>query len=607
MATQSSLQDCYFYFYSSCAKGDECPFRHCELALGTETVCSLWREGRCFRSNCKFRHMESRINRAMIPCYWENQPGGCRKPHCVFLHRKLRNGVQVIKDTPGLILPTSDGKISPKLPDLNETSIVPSKTSLVEKVVEHSEVPDSSLTPVPPLVLSFDEGEESDAESVTSTPVKQGDKKTTITRNISAKASGAVEEKDFGIKTLEQIRMEKIHKESDSYYGTETEYLALPKDSSLDKNLPSSILETKLSGVDEETDLRGRLSNKRNSPLNKVNSVKRLINFKKQNTDQEEVCSNKLDFKIKTLEEIRREKENKQNKLDVACSNSLDDLPTSEKKNPLNITTEKISKKLKINRKSKELYSRNTTLKQSISAPNSAETTETHLVSNGIKQISAGSLNEISNLNKTSDSPGKRKSDDEPCSTASKIIKLATTSKDNCDPVNRVDACFDRIGENLLQSLPEQSEMQSSPAPNEATDESSHFYTSSSSILKQDTIMIPQSFVSETERNDVLASAPTSLSSSTSPPSHSPEEKSWHALDEIHDKTLNSSALPTSIKNEASYDNDLKKDKDNLIDRSMSVDDDLDELLGDDDMNIDEMDTAPNDDILLEIEEFLES
>ncbi|POI19152.1 hypothetical protein CIB84_016866 [Bambusicola thoracicus] len=49
--------DCYFYFYSTCAKGDSCPFRHCEAALGSERVCRLWVGGWCFRNNCKFRHM----------------------------------------------------------------------------------------------------------------------------------------------------------------------------------------------------------------------------------------------------------------------------------------------------------------------------------------------------------------------------------------------------------------------------------------------------------------------------------------------------------------------------------------------------------------------
>uniref|UniRef100_A0A4W6BPC4 C3H1-type domain-containing protein n=1 Tax=Lates calcarifer TaxID=8187 RepID=A0A4W6BPC4_LATCA len=92
--------DCYFFYYSTCTKGDSCPFRHCEAAMGNETVCNLWQEGRCFRTICKFRHMEITKNRKEIPCYWENQPAGCQKPHCAFLHEKGRyiDGVFVPPD-----------------------------------------------------------------------------------------------------------------------------------------------------------------------------------------------------------------------------------------------------------------------------------------------------------------------------------------------------------------------------------------------------------------------------------------------------------------------------------------------------------------------------
>ena len=34
-------------------------------------------------------------NRSQIPCYWESQPGGCRKPHCVFLHRRQKSDADV--------------------------------------------------------------------------------------------------------------------------------------------------------------------------------------------------------------------------------------------------------------------------------------------------------------------------------------------------------------------------------------------------------------------------------------------------------------------------------------------------------------------------------
>ncbi|MGH0175042.1 UNVERIFIED_CONTAM: hypothetical protein FKN15_069743 [Acipenser sinensis] len=86
----SQGDDCYFFFYSTCSKGDSCPFRHCEAALGSETLCNLWQEERCFRKVCKFRHMEIEKKRNAIPCYWETQPAGCRKLNCAFHHEKSR-------------------------------------------------------------------------------------------------------------------------------------------------------------------------------------------------------------------------------------------------------------------------------------------------------------------------------------------------------------------------------------------------------------------------------------------------------------------------------------------------------------------------------------
>ncbi|XP_071956686.1 uncharacterized protein [Antedon mediterranea] len=81
-----SGQDCYYFYYSTCTKGDGCPFRHCEAALGVEVVCTLWRAGRCYKKACPYKHMELSKNRATIACFWESKPGGCKKPYCPFKH-----------------------------------------------------------------------------------------------------------------------------------------------------------------------------------------------------------------------------------------------------------------------------------------------------------------------------------------------------------------------------------------------------------------------------------------------------------------------------------------------------------------------------------------
>ncbi|XP_077701866.1 uncharacterized protein C12orf50 homolog isoform X6 [Canis aureus] len=91
--------DCYFFFNSTCIKGSQCRFRHCEEALGSDTVCSLWREGKCLDLLCRFRHMEMQQN-CSISCFWETQPLGCVKISCIFYHSKPRN-------INGLFLPPS--------------------------------------------------------------------------------------------------------------------------------------------------------------------------------------------------------------------------------------------------------------------------------------------------------------------------------------------------------------------------------------------------------------------------------------------------------------------------------------------------------------------
>ena len=49
-------------------QGDSCSFRHCAAALGNERVCRLWQEGRCFKTTCRFRHMEVDVSVCLKMC-----------------------------------------------------------------------------------------------------------------------------------------------------------------------------------------------------------------------------------------------------------------------------------------------------------------------------------------------------------------------------------------------------------------------------------------------------------------------------------------------------------------------------------------------------------
>lgn len=110
-------QDCYFYYYSSCSRGDGCPFRHEPAALTNETVCTYWKAGNCNKPHCIFRHLEvGSKKRNVTPCYWETQPQGCSKPHCPFLHQQPKDPVKQP-------LPGRTASLSPVPPSVPPTGL----------------------------------------------------------------------------------------------------------------------------------------------------------------------------------------------------------------------------------------------------------------------------------------------------------------------------------------------------------------------------------------------------------------------------------------------------------------------------------------------------
>ncbi|KAL0134367.1 hypothetical protein PUN28_001274 [Cardiocondyla obscurior] len=193
--------DCYFFYYSTCKKGDVCPYRHEPSALGCETMCSYWQQGNCLNEHCNFRHMELKKNRKSIPCYWETQPGGCRKPHCPFMHITPRT----ISNDP--INPVKNTEVATKSPNqewLNrqdDPKYDGSSTTESDQGRGNSEAGSFIGSPaVDPLIVKFEE--ESDNESAPS-PVKSQPKKIPY------------------CKTYEQMRLEEIQAESAAYYSYE--------------------------------------------------------------------------------------------------------------------------------------------------------------------------------------------------------------------------------------------------------------------------------------------------------------------------------------------------------------------------------------------------
>ncbi|KAF4018216.1 hypothetical protein G4228_009875 [Cervus hanglu yarkandensis] len=224
-------EDCYFFFYSTCTKGDSCPFRHCEAALGNETVCTLWQEGRCFRQVCRFRHMEIDKKRSEIPCYWENQPMGCQKLNCAFHHNRGRY-------VDGLFLPPSK-TVLPTVPESPEEEVKASQLTVQQSKLSVQSNPSPQLRSVmkvessenvpspthPPVVINAADDDEDDDDQFS----EEGDETKTPTlqptlevhnglRMTSTRKPGVSlkqgESLNFGIKTLEEIKSKKMKEKS---------------------------------------------------------------------------------------------------------------------------------------------------------------------------------------------------------------------------------------------------------------------------------------------------------------------------------------------------------------------------------------------------------
>ncbi|CAJ0943107.1 unnamed protein product [Ranitomeya imitator] len=145
-------------------EGDGCAFRHSEAALGNETVCTLWKEGRCFRQICKFRHMEIDKKRSEIACYWENQISGCQKANCAFHHIKGRF-------VDGAYFPPNKAVTMPELcePDVQNSLPLPApaKLSVVPtpqlRGVKKMEATENVPSPThPPVVINAADDDEDD-------------------------------------------------------------------------------------------------------------------------------------------------------------------------------------------------------------------------------------------------------------------------------------------------------------------------------------------------------------------------------------------------------------------------------------------------------------
>ncbi|KAH9644432.1 hypothetical protein HF086_000683 [Spodoptera exigua] len=274
---------CYKHLILFLMQGDNCVFRHEPSALGCETMCTAWQQGKCLDKRCKLRHMELRKNRKQIPCYWENQPGGCRKMHCPFMHKNpdaRTDGIAPSQPAPPPPqVPTSVNvpePVSAEQPPMGVVldsailGVLPASSELLSGrrvLPPHAhEQPANPYAPMPvdPLVVNFEE--ESDNESApSSTPTK------TVSPDDANKVTNT--------KTQELLLLEKIQAEAAAYYS----YEGLPPPDPKERKIVRTNLATKYERVS----------------LDEIAGTK---------PPTERRAS--LDFKVLTLEEIRARKKN---------------------------------------------------------------------------------------------------------------------------------------------------------------------------------------------------------------------------------------------------------------------------------------------------------
>lgn len=198
--------DCYFFYYSNCTKGDSCPFRHCEAAIGNEIVCSLWEEGRCFRPMCKFRHFQITHNRKEIACYWENQPAGCQKPHCAFFHEKPRciDGLYVPPDKS-----VKKNEEIPQEEPVPAQPALPTASNPQVRGVKKSESQEPVPSPThPPVVINPADDDEDEDDQFS----EEGEVGLSPRKQPGGPKSG--DSLNFGVSTLEEIRLRRALKAS---------------------------------------------------------------------------------------------------------------------------------------------------------------------------------------------------------------------------------------------------------------------------------------------------------------------------------------------------------------------------------------------------------
>lgn len=92
------IDDCYYYFNSTCKRDEECHYRHNPIAKSSTTTCTKWLDDQPCTMDCPFRHnnfpiVKKKNENPIVKkkneefCYFEDKEGGCTKYHCEYRHK----------------------------------------------------------------------------------------------------------------------------------------------------------------------------------------------------------------------------------------------------------------------------------------------------------------------------------------------------------------------------------------------------------------------------------------------------------------------------------------------------------------------------------------
>lgn len=194
-----SLTDCVFFLRGQCTKGSDCPFRHADAARTNPVPCRYWLQDACANPDCRFRHptLPTSVDGSRIFCHFQASYGHCEKNAagvCLFAHaapRRASANASAFKKRAFSAVPGVD-----------------SARKLRAAAAQDDAAPDRPR-PKPADAAEADAGAGAAAEEEAAPEESLAAPRLPPPRGAVVPAASGASAARFGVKTLEQLRVEK--------------------------------------------------------------------------------------------------------------------------------------------------------------------------------------------------------------------------------------------------------------------------------------------------------------------------------------------------------------------------------------------------------------